>query len=172
MEEADRAAAVAAVKALVRTASDAEDALIGALAGEAFDLAERFTGQVLIARDVRERIAADATWRRLAATPVRRIDRVDEAAGGAVMPADYGADIDGDGDGWVRVSGTPRVVVVRLNAGLASDWASLPGAIQGGIVRLAAYRFDARESGEAPPAAVAALWRPWRRLRLAERVRA
>ncbi|WP_315761221.1 hypothetical protein [Sphingomonas sp. Y38-1Y] len=94
------------------------------------------------------------------------VARVDEA-GGALAAGTYGVDIDGDGDGWVRVSGASRVVVVRLNAGLASDWAGLPGAIAGGIVRLAAHRFEARGGDAAPPAAVAALWRPWRRLRLA-----
>ncbi|PCD01961.1 hypothetical protein COC42_10705 [Sphingomonas spermidinifaciens] len=167
MEEADRAAGVAAVRALLRIGSEAEDGLIGALVSEAFDLAERFTGQVLIARSISERIAADGTWRRLVATPVRSIAEV--SADGAPLTAEvYAVDIDADGDGWVRVSGAARVVTVALQAGLASDWASLPSAIQGGIVRLAAYRFDAREAGEAPPAAVSALWRPYRRLRLAE----
>jgi uncharacterized phiE125 gp8 family phage protein len=172
MEEADRAAAVAAVKALVRSGGAGEDALIGALVGEALDLAERFTGQVLIARALTERIAADGTWRRLAATPVLAIAGVTEVAGAAVAADGYAVDIDADGDGWVRVSGGARVVVVSLTAGLAADWVSLPGAIAGGIVRLAAHRFDARGEDGAPPAAVSALWRPYRRLRLAERVRA
>lgn len=171
MEEADRAAAVAAVKALLRIGSDAEDGLLAALVGEAFDLAERFTGQLLIERTVSERIAADGNWRRLAATPVRSIEGV--SAEGAALPADaYAVDIDGDGDGWVRVSGAPRVVTVALSAGLAGSWGELPSALQGGIVRLAAFRLDARDAGEAAPAAVSALWRPYRRLRLVEGKRA
>lgn len=171
MEEADRAAAVAAVKDLLRIGSAAEDALVGALVGEAFDLAERFTGQVLIERVVNERIAADGNWRRLAATPARAISGV--SADGVALPADaYAVDIDGDGDGWVRVSGAPRVVTVTLAAGLAGTWGELPSAIQRGIVRLAAFRFDARDGGEAAPAAVSALWRPYRRLRLVEGRRA
>lgn len=171
MEEADRAAAVAAVKALLRIGSSNEDGLLGALVGEAFDLAERFTGQVLIERAVNERIAADGSWRRLAATPVRAISGV--SAGGVALSADaFAVDIDGDGDGWVRVSGAPRVVTVTLAAGLAGTWGELPSAIQGGIVRLAAFRFDARDGGEAAPAAVSALWRPYRRLRLVEGRRA
>lgn len=171
MEEADRAAAVAAVKALSRIGPDAEDALIGTLAAEAFGLAERFTGQVLIARTVSERIAAAGAWRRLATTPVRAIEGV--SAGGAPLPADgFAVDIDGNGDGWVRVGGAPRVVTVAMRAGLADDWATLPSALQGGIVRLAAYRLDARGGDAAPPAAVSALWRPFRRLRLAEGKRA
>ncbi len=171
MEEADRAAAVAAVRDLLRIGSAAEDGLLGALVGEAFDLAERFTGQVLIERAVNERIAADGNWRRLAATPVRAISAV--SADGVALPGDaYAVDIDGDADGWVRVSGSPRVVTVALTAGLASGWGELPSAIRGGIVRLAAFRFDARDGGEAAPAAVSALWRPYRRLRLVEGRRA
>ncbi|WP_294262282.1 hypothetical protein [uncultured Sphingomonas sp.] len=167
MEEADRAAAVAAVKDLLRVGSTAEDGLLGALVGEAFDLAERFTGQVLIERVVNERIAADGNWRRVTATPVRAISGV--SAQGVALSADaFAVDIDGDGDGWVRVSGAPRVVSVALTAGLAGAWDELPSAIQGGIVRLAAFRFDARDGGEAAPAAVSALWRPYRRLRLIE----
>lgn len=171
MEEADRAAAVAAVKDLLRIGSGAEDGLIGALVGEAFDLAERFTGQVLIERAVTERISADGNWRRLAATPVRVISGM--SADGALLSADaFAVDIDGDGDGWVRVNGAPRVVTVALVAGLASGWGELPSAMKGGIVRLAAFRFDARDGGEAAPAAVSALWRPYRRLRLVEGRRA
>lgn len=171
MEEADRAVAVAAVKDLLRVGSVAEDGLIGALVGEAFDLAERFTGQVLIERVVTERIAADGAWRRLMATPVRAISGV--SAEGVALPGDaYAVDIDGDGDGWVRVSGAARVVTVTLAAGLAGAWGELPSAIRGGIVRLAAFRFDARDGGEAAPAAVSALWRPYRRLRLVEGPRA
>ncbi|MEZ0497152.1 hypothetical protein [Sphingomonas sp. IW22] len=172
MTDEDRAAAVAAVKALVRSTSAAEDALIATLVCEAMDLAERFTGQVLIARDVTERIGADGRWRRLTTTPVLRIDGVRDAAGVAMPVGQWAVDIDGNGDGWVRVTGAPRVVAVSMRAGLAPDWATLPGGIAGGIVRMAAYRFDARDTGEVPPAAVAALWRPWRRMRLSEGMRA
>jgi uncharacterized phiE125 gp8 family phage protein len=172
MDEADRAAAVAAVKALVRSGGAGEDALIAVLVGEALDLAERFTGQVLIARGLTERIAADGIWRRLTATPVLAITGVAEADGAVLAAGGYAVDIDADGDGWVRVSGAARIVSVSLTAGLAADWVSLPGAISGGIVRLAAHRFDARGEDGAPPAAVSALWRPYRRLRLAEGKRA
>ena len=55
-------------------------------------------------------------------------------------------------------------------AGLAADWTVLPEPLRHGMVRLAAHQHRERESSGAasvPPAAVAALWRPWRRLRLA-----
>lgn len=57
------------------------------------------------------------------------------------------------------------VLEVHLTAGLADDWASLPDALRQGIVRLTAHLFAERDMGE-PPAIVAALWRPYRRMRL------
>ena len=53
---------------------------------------------------------------------------------------------------------------------LAEDWAEVPQAIRHGAIRLAAHLYRQRDSesgGTTPPAAVAALWRPWRKLRLA-----
>ena len=51
---------------------------------------------------------------------------------------------------------------------LPPDWGDVPPALNEGILRCAAHLYRARETddGSAPPAAVAALWRPWRMLRL------
>ena len=49
-------------------------------------------------------------------------------------------------------------------------WADLPESLRHGVVRLAAHHFRQRESDSTllmPPAAIAALWRPWRRMRVA-----
>ncbi|OYW88988.1 MAG: hypothetical protein B7Z20_01255, partial [Sphingobium sp. 32-64-5] len=80
----------------------------------------------------------------------------------------YALDIDGDGDGWVRVmqAGVTGRVEVNLSAGMAQDWAALPDPLRQGVVRLAAHLF-AQSASDAPPAIVTALWRPWRRMRLA-----
>jgi uncharacterized phiE125 gp8 family phage protein len=61
-------------------------------------------------------------------------------------------------------------VAVRFTAGLAADWADLPESLRHGLIRLAAHQHRERESEGAaplPPASVAALWRPWRRMHLA-----
>ena len=59
-------------------------------------------------------------------------------------------------------------VVATLEAGLAADWAHLPDGLRHGILRFAAYLHREGEAAAAePPAAIAALWRPWRVLRLA-----
>ena len=98
-------------------------------------------------------IAADGTRTTLAAT-------------------DYDIDIDVDGGGLVRLMRplSQTRMAVRFTAGLAESWDTLPDAIQQGLVRWAAYQHRARDDDKAlagPPAAVAALWRPWRRMRLA-----
>jgi uncharacterized phiE125 gp8 family phage protein len=67
-------------------------------------------------------------------------------------------------------AGTAARVAVRFTAGLAADWSGLPDGLRQGVLRLAAAQYRERETDgppPGPPAAVAALWRPWRRMRLA-----
>ncbi len=95
-----------------------------------------------------------------------------EGARFALPVANYAIELDADGGGRVLVSnpGAAGRVAVRFTAGLAADWTSLPEALRHGVLRLAAFQYRSREDDGAasmPPAAVAALWRPWRRLRLA-----
>lgn len=51
---------------------------------------------------------------------------------------------------------------------LGDDWAELPPGLNEGIIRFAAHLYRERDGAisREPPAAVAALWRPWRELRL------
>lgn len=64
-------------------------------------------------------------------------------------------------------AGALRVQVSGM-AGLASDENDVPEAIRQGVLRLVAHLFTARDGDDAePPAAVTALWRPYRRMRLA-----
>jgi uncharacterized phiE125 gp8 family phage protein len=173
---ADIAATREAVKQFARIVQEDEDPVIDALAASALLLCESFCGQVLIARGAEEVIGAAATWTALAARPVRAIAGVDGLpAEGAVFPLPveaYGIDIAPDGGGWVRVTqpGAAGRVRVRYEAGLASGWAQVPPPVAQGVVRLALHLFVNRDDASAaavPPAAVAALWRPWQRLRLA-----
>ena len=160
-----------AVKDLLRIGSAAEDALIARLANEAAATAEAFLGLVLVAREVRVTASASPAWVRLAAAPVRAVTQVVglDANGGdvALAAGGYAVDIDADGDGWVRVT-APGIARVRvtLSAGLAASWDALPPPVQMAVVRLAAHGFAVPPGGAEPPAAVAALLRPWRRLRV------
>ncbi len=169
--------AAGAAKGYLRVERGDEDGLIGGLTGAAAELCERFTGQALLARGFTETIPASRAWRRLSRSPVRAIVAVEalpgEGPAQALAVEGYALDIDADGDGWVRLAGPgdPPRIRVRYEAGLAASWADLPAALRHGIVRLAAHFYTSRTSegrGEAaePPAAVTALWRPFRRLRL------
>ncbi|BCA59602.1 head-tail connector protein [Sphingomonas sp. HMP6] len=164
----DRALAVAAVKAMLRVQLSDEDVLIAAFAETALGLCEQFIGQVAIRRTLRERMAVSASWRRLAAGPVRAISGVETLGGVPLAVAAYAIDVDAAGDGWVRVSdaGADRQVAAVFEAGLAAGWADLPAPLRQGVVLLAAYLFDERDTGSAPPVAVTALWRPFRRMAL------
>ncbi len=84
----------------------------------------------------------------------------------------YAVELDADGGGKVQVTlpGDAARIAVRFTAGLAPGWEALPEALRQGVLRLAAHQHRERETSGAaplPPAAVAALWRPWRRMRLA-----
>ena len=148
------AEAVAAARALLRLEGVGEEALLAATVVTALRLAEAFAGQRLIGRAFEDRVAADGAWHRLSAEPVTAI------TGGA-----HATDIDADGIGWVRASGG-GVVAVSYVAGLAGSWGAVPPPLAQGVAMLAAHLFEHRERDSAPPAAIAALWRPWRRVRV------
>ncbi|GAA0738027.1 head-tail connector protein [Sphingomonas japonica] len=174
----DRVAAIAAAKTWARIEGEGETALLGTMVDAAYALAEAFTGQVLIAREIVVVRPASPWWGAIGVAPVTGVARVRGVpADGAAfdLPVEgYAIDIDAEGDAWLRVTqpGAGGRVEVTLTAGIAADWASLPPPIAQGIVHLAADRFMARDRDLPPPAAVAALWRPFRRMRLSSRRRA
>jgi uncharacterized phiE125 gp8 family phage protein len=168
------AAARESAKAYLRCAGSDDDAMIERLAAAGFALAEAFTGCALIARDWAATVPAGRGWQRLDMAPVMAIAGVTglDAAGGAV-PIDvsaYAIDLDARSEGWVR-GRAPGVALLRVGyrAGLAEGWDDLPGGLAQGLVLLIAHGFDARTAALPPPAAVTALWRPWRRVRLGAR---
>ncbi|HEY0270672.1 MAG TPA: head-tail connector protein [Sphingomonas sp.] len=168
--------AVADAKVYLRIDGSDEDALLATLAGAAIGLCERFTGLALFSAERFDTIPASRSeWRRLPATPVSAITSVaklDTAGATTALPVDaYAIDIDAAGDGWVRlVAPHPSGrLLVGYTAGLAADWPTLAEPLRRGVIRLAAYLHAHRDAADdaGPPAAVAALWRPYRRMRLA-----
>jgi hypothetical protein len=151
MPPATVTAAAGVVRALLRLEEGNEAALVERVAGVALALAESFCGQMLVERVVEERLTGRAAWQPLWGLPVR-----------AILTGGEGA-IDRDGRGWFR---TAEEVTVRYRAGLAQDWATLPPEIAHGVAIMGAHLFDNRDAAAVPPAAVAALWQPWRRMRL------
>lgn len=168
---ADRAAAIAAVKARLRVAGTDEDALVAAFAETALGLAERFTGQTLLRREMVQTVAGRGAWQVLAACPVMAITAVADPAGATIGAGDQAVDIDGAGRGWIRLA-RGRTGRVTFSAGLAPDWPTLPAAIREGTAMLAAHLFDDRTGTQPVPAAVTALWRPFRIVRLVRERRA
>ncbi|HET9511487.1 MAG TPA: hypothetical protein VFO80_10095 [Sphingomonas sp.] len=155
-------------KAYLRLETAQDDALIAGLIAGARGLCEAFLGQRLIRADLTDMVPADGAWHRLAAAPVATITQV----GAPALPLGvYAIDIDPAGEGWVRVTGG-GMVPVAYRAGIADDDSGVPAAIAQGIVRLAAHLYVDRTDASAPPAGVAALWRPFRRVRLSAGVRA
>lgn len=163
-------AALVDAKAFMRIDGTSEDTVLADMIESACGLCEAFVGQMLIARGVTETVAASGLWTRLGRAPVISVTQVSETVGGvSVAVPGAGIDIDPDGDGWVRHGGTYVAeglqLTVAYRAGMAADWASVPAALRAGIVRLTAHLYVQRDAdGACPPAAVAALWRPFRRV--------
>jgi uncharacterized phiE125 gp8 family phage protein len=164
---------VEALKTYLRVVGSDEDALLAGAVRSATDLCEAFTRTALIEREVIEIAPAQPCWTRLGQAPVRAILGVSALAPSgdatALSAGDHGIDIDAAGDGWVRIMRSPagRVQVV-YRAGQAPDWNGIAEPLRHGIVRMAAHLYTHRDSeeGRGPPAAVTALWLPYRRLRL------
>lgn len=158
---------LAEVKAYLRLEHGDDDGQLAGFVRTAMALCEAFTGQWLIIRAGEQRLVADTDWQRLTIAPVVEIVGV-TGPDGALAAADYDAEIDPVGTGWVRLK-TPIVgAKVTARAGLGEDWNAVPEPLRHGITRLVAHLYAHRDAADAgpPPTAVAAMWRPWRRLRL------
>jgi uncharacterized phiE125 gp8 family phage protein len=166
--------AVDAAKTYLRLETDEEDASIGALLTAAVAHAEGYLAQMLIERDVVERLSVSSSWQRLGATPVRSIGTVTGiAAEGAhfALAADaYRIDINQHHDGWLRFvqPGSAGRADIAYRAGLVPGWPDLPEAISMAVLRIAAHLHAHRDAPDdpGPPPAIASLLRPWRRMRL------
>lgn len=169
-------AALDELKAWLAITTAADDAALASLVNAALETCEAFTGLMPIEATCEEVLPADTCWRGLQTRPVQAVAGVDgippEGARFALAPEDYAIELDADGGAHVRIvrQGAAGRVAVQFIAGLAPDWASLPDGLRHGVIRLAAdsyRRRDGEGQGLQPPAAIVALWRPWRRTRLA-----
>lgn len=168
--------ALAELKEWLGITTTREDGTLVRLLRASLATCEAFIRQVPLATTFEEVLAARTGWHALGLQPVGAITRIEALApDGARSAIDGGQvmfDITSEGEGRFRLllpTGAARFAV-RYSAGIAADWESLPQALAQGIIRLAAHHFRARDlAGEraVPPAAVAALWQPWRKVRLA-----
>ncbi|RKF20810.1 hypothetical protein D6851_10590 [Altericroceibacterium spongiae] len=157
-----------------------DDATLEALLHSACDMCEGFTGLMPLENQCEEVHPAappgHGGWRSLATHPVSAITQIrwlaDDGSTRPLEASDYRLDLGDDGCGLFRLTAAPQEsrIVIRFTAGLAPGWTGLPDGMRHGILRLAAHLYRQRDRGDegsAPPLAIAALWRPWRRMRLA-----
>lgn len=160
-------------QAYVRIETGEEEALLAGLIRTASGLCEAFINQVVIVRSFECDIPVSSRWERLPITPVRSITDVSAVdSSGGLTPLSSGTfsiDVDYAGEGWIRLGALPHVHRLRVGgtAGMADDENGVPEPIRQGVLRLIAHLFTDRDGdGSEPPAAVTALWRPYRRMRL------
>jgi len=166
--------AVLAAKAYLRIENDLEDALLANVLAAAIRHVEAVTNILVLRREGVDRLAASCAWQRVGVTPVHAITAVTglPTEGAAfVLPVEaYALDVDGSGDGWVRVTqpGAAVRIDVTVDAGLAAGWDDVPEPLRLAVLRLAGHLYAYRDAADdnGPPAAVAALIGPWRRMRL------
>ena len=178
------AAPLDALKTWLAISGARDDVLLTDLLISALRLCEGFIGSFPLLTTLREDLAASTQRQKFVSHPITAIAAV-EAVGQdnsrrALAPGDYVVETAFDGTATIRLAAAlpePRIAVT-MKAGLAPDWATLDPALRQGIIRLAAHYYRERDYAEReagargtlptgiPPAAVTALWQPWRRLRL------
>ena len=153
-----------------------EDAALTALLRAALETCEGFIGLMPLAAECEEMLPALSVWQTLATRPVQAVTGVEglstEGTRFALAADAYAMELDAEGGAMVRVvrRDAAERIAVRFTVGMAADWADLPDGLRHGVLRLAAHHYRQRDADSAramPPAAVAALWRPWRRMRVA-----
>lgn len=157
----------------LRLGPSIDDAVIAQLLRASTSICEAYIGQWLIVRTATDLLPVRGGAVRLAARPVIAVETV------TLLPANDEETVLGAGDYRLirEPGGAARLVIsfpgdadrVRISyrAGMAAGVNDIPEAIRQGIVRMTQHLHDARDgAGETPPAVIAALWQPWRRLSL------
>lgn len=168
--------ALAELKDWLAITTDQDDAPLTGLIQAGLEMCEGFIRQMPLECTCEEVLKAQAGWQRLSTVPVLSIEAVEIIAfDGSRVPlpvSAYAVTLDPDGSGRIRITEplSESRIAVRFTAGMAAGWAALPIGIRHGIIRLAAHHYRQRDldaMSASPPAVVAALWHPWRRMRIA-----
>ena len=168
-------AALAELKHWLGITRPDDDAALAGLLETSLSLCEAFTGKTPLRQVVEEVIPLGSIWQELVSRPVRGVDSAAliaaDGSRSALTEADFALELGAAGDACARLLQplTGRGVALRLEVGIADDWAGLPAPLRQGMIRLAAHHYRDRDgkASAVPPASVTALWRPWRSVRLA-----
>ena len=160
----------------LRLGATIDDAVVAQLVRAATNICEAFIGQWLIVRAADEIVPLDGGAITPGARPVQMVDAVTllMADGGALLLGGdaYRVRIMRDGTASIAIHdrGDAAYARIEYRAGMAAQANAIPEAIRQGIIRMTQHLHEARDGGgAAPPAAIAALWQPWRRLTLGGR---
>lgn len=153
------------LQAYTRVETGDEEALLAGLLRTASEICERFLNQALVSRSFEAVVRASDGWTMLPVQPVLTISSIRRSGSTeALAPTSYRADIDFDGRGLVAGLPLDQAFVVTGTAGMANDANGIPEPIRQGILRLAAFMYANRDAQAGDmPAAVTALWRPYRK---------
>ena len=167
-------AALAELKHWLGITRPNDDETLSGLLQTSLTICEAFTGMTALRQTVEETVPLVAGWQELVSRPVIELSSAalinKDGTRQSIAPLSDALD-------W-RIASSAcvqllrpyegRGMALRLIVGIANDWASLPPPLRHGIIRLAAHHFRGRDDKAAaiPPAAVTALWRPWREVRL------
>lgn len=155
-----------------------EDELLMSLLQSSLVMCEAFTNQSPLTQIVEERLPPRSGRHMLRSLPITSLVSAEilvPMANRATLDADkFAMEFGPSGDATFELfeSVAGQAIAVRIRAGIAGTWETVPAALKQGIIRLAAFHYRDRDrSGAAasdgePPASVTALWRPWRSLRL------
>ncbi|MBB6427525.1 hypothetical protein [Sphingopyxis sp. JAI128] len=157
----------------LRLGPSIEDAVVAQLLRAATGICEAYIGQWLIVRTAEETLPLRSGTARPTARPVIAAETVTlltrEGGETVLGAADYKLIREAGGAVQLVVAAPGEADRVRIayRAGLADGVNAVPEAIRQGIVRMTQHLYDARDgTGATPPAVIAALWQPWRRLSL------
>jgi uncharacterized phiE125 gp8 family phage protein len=174
VERAAPAAALAELKVFLRIEDEREDALLAGLLRAATETIEAMLGLMLFEREVEERGTVSGGCLLLRAEPARSLVRADLLEHGQVvreLESGEAALVLGAHEvGRLVCAGLDdgAQLLVRLRAGLATDWNMVPEILRLCVVRAAAHfhaHRDSAEDGGLPPA-VGRMLAPWRARRL------
>ena len=158
----------------LRLGSASDDAVVEPLLRAATGICEAFVGQWLVQRSGSELVPVVQGAARLSVRPVVAVDEVRMVAADdsetVLAAGEYRLSLAADGGGRLIIAPQHGAARVRVTyrAGMAAAGADVPEAIRHGIVRMTQHLYEARDAREVPPppAAIAALWQPWRALRM------
>ncbi len=151
-----------------------EDAKLYSLIRASLEICANFIGTQPLLCQFNEQFPIQNDWRYLSKSPVVMIESVQglSAMGEVInLPVqDYAIDINAQLKGRVLIHDAHNIqhIKVSYSAGLSENWDMLPDQLRSGIIRLAAHIYSNRNLDESvqPPVAIAALWQPYRRMRL------